>query len=137
MHRSNHGSHQHRMSTRPNTYLASMIAAWIEASIEPRHGSIGARCGSLPEASMEELRHGSIETRCGSIEEASIGGSDDRTRLAIEAIIEVTKVAEQVSKRGIEASKRGIEASKKRQSTQVSKRGRVEGAISCSSDRNE
>jgi len=77
-----------------------------------------------PRSEHGELRHGSIETRCGSIEEASIGGSDDRTKLAIEAIIEVTKVAEQVSKRGIEASKRGIEASKKRQSTQVSKRGR-------------
>ena len=61
------------------------------------------------------------------------GGSDDRTKLAIEAIIEVTKVAEQVSergveasKRGIEAAKRGVEASKKGKSSQVSKRGRVE-----------
>jgi hypothetical protein len=79
-----------------------------------------------PRSEHGELRHGSIETRCGSIEEASIGGSDDRTKLAIEAIIEVTNVAEQVSKRGIEASKQGIEASKKRPSIQVSKRGRVE-----------
>jgi hypothetical protein len=62
------------MSTRPNTYLASIIAARIEASIEPRRGRIETRCGSLQEASMEELRPGSIETMCGSIEEASIGG---------------------------------------------------------------
>ena len=62
----------------------------------------------------------------GASKKRAHGGSDDRTKLAIEAIIEVTKVAEQVSERGVEASKRGIEASKKQQSSQVSKRGRVE-----------
>jgi hypothetical protein len=70
---------------------------------------------------MGELRHGSIETRRGRTEEASIGGSDDRTKLAIEAIIEVTKVAEQVSNRGIEASKRGIEKATKHPGLQARK----------------
>ena len=73
----------------------------------------------------------------GASKKRAHGGSDDGTKLAIEAIIEVTKVAAQVSKRGVEASKRGIEASKKRQSSQVSKRGRVEEAAPDSSDRNE
>ena len=49
----------------------------------------------------------------GASKKRALGGSDDRTKLAIKAIIEVTKVAEQVSERGIEASKRGIEEATK------------------------
>ena len=65
------------MPMRPSIDLVSIIEASIqtniEASIEPRHGSIEARCGGIKEANIEETRHGSLETRCGTIEEANIG----------------------------------------------------------------
>jgi hypothetical protein len=53
---------QYRMSTGPNTDLASIVEVSIEASseasIETRHGSIEARCGSIEEAAKHPaLRH--------------------------------------------------------------------------------
>jgi len=129
-HRSERGSLEvfKRVSTRAqkrsSEALASIIEARIEASIEPRHGSIEARCGSVQETSMGELRHGSIETRRGRIEEASIGGSDDRTKLAIEAIHR--SIEEATKHPGVQARKgrrsnTGFERSKRAASNQARK----------------
>ena len=50
---------KHQMSTRSKAYLTSIIEASIqariEASIEPRHGSLEARCGRIEEASISFL----------------------------------------------------------------------------------
>ena len=74
---------KHRMSTRSKAYLASImeasIQARIEASIEPRHGSLEARCGRIEEASisfLEDDEEGCVETRGDPAE-----GELEKTRL--------------------------------------------------------
>jgi hypothetical protein len=74
-----------RMSTRPNTDLASIIEASVEASVdasvEPRHGSIEARHGSVEEATKHpgtQARNGQRkQDRIRAIEASSIEASSN------------------------------------------------------------
>jgi hypothetical protein len=103
-----------RMSTRPNTDLASIIEASVEASVdasvEPRHGSIEARHGSVEEATKHpgtQARNGQRKQdriraiEASSIEATSSQVTNDKTELVIEATIEATNDR---SKHGSQAS---------------------------------
>ena len=55
--------------------------------------------------------------------------TDDRTKLAIKAIVEVTKAAEQASKQNVEASKQGIEEATTHPGAQARNGGRSNAAF--------